>query len=102
MNGPITFKFCMISIFKICIIFWFLCYLPSPNAGLAPQETYNANARGTDNCRGSNRLCTRTLDRYTRAGLPECVVSTISGSPPKITQVRTHAKDTCLVPGNKL
>ena len=31
--------------------------------------TYNPNARGSDACRGSNSLWTRTLDRYTRAGI---------------------------------
>ena len=47
--------------------------------------TYNPNARGSDACRRSNSLWTRTLDRYTRAGLPEYVVSTMSGPPPKTT-----------------
>ena len=35
---------------------------------------------------GSNSLGTRTLDRYTRAGLPQCVVSTVSGPLPETTQ----------------
>ena len=34
----------------------------------------------------SNRLWTRTLDKYTRAGLHECLVSKMSGPPPEITQ----------------
>ena len=38
---------------------------------LPQSRTYNPNARGSDACRGSNSLWTRTLDRYTRAGLPE-------------------------------
>ena len=48
----------------------------------------------------SNRLWTMTLDRYIRAGLPECVVRTISGPPPETihdrieihTQSRTEIK----------
>ena len=56
--------------------------------------TYNPNACGSDACRGSNCIWTRTLDRYTRAGLPECVVSTVSGPPPETAQDRTQTKDT--------
>ena len=51
---------------------------------------------------GGNSLWIRTLDRYIRAGLPECVVSTISGPPPKTTQDRTQTKDTHSIPGQKL
>ena len=47
-------------------------------------------------------LWTRTLDRYTRAGLHECVASTMSGPPPKATQDRTQTKDTHPIPGQKL
>ena len=57
-------------------------------------ETYHPNNCGSDACRGSNSLWTRTLDRYTRAGLPECVVSTMSGPPPETTQDKTKTKDT--------
>ena len=39
---------------------------------------------------------------YTRAGLPECVVSTMSGPPPKTMQDRTQTKDTHPIPGQKL
>ena len=46
--------------------FFFFAYLPSPNLGLTPPETYNPNARGSDACRGSNSLWTRTIDRYTQ------------------------------------
>ena len=63
--------------------------------------TYNPNARGPDPCRGSNSLWNRTLDRYTRAGLPKCVVSTMSGPPSKTTQDRTQTKDTHPIPGQK-
>ena len=45
-------------------------------------------------CRGSSCLWTRTLDRYTRMGLPECVVSTISGPPPETAQDRTQRTHT--------
>ena len=51
------------------IFFFFFAYLPSPNLGLTPPGAYNPNARGSDACRGSNNLWTRTLDRYTRAGV---------------------------------
>ena len=88
--------------------FFFFAYLPSPNLGLTPPGTYKPNARESDACRESNNLWTRTLDRYTRAGLPECLVSTISGPPPKRTQDRiqtkdrTQTKDTHPIPGQKL
>ena len=81
---------------------FFFVYLPSPNLGLTPPGTYNPNARGWDACRGSNSLWTRTLDRYARVGLPECVVSTISGPPPETTQYRTQTKDTHPILGQKL
>ena len=51
---------------------------------------------------GSNSLWTRTLDRHTRAGLPECVCSTMSGPPPETIQDRTQTKDTHPIPGEKL
>ena len=57
-----------------------------PNLGFTPPGTYNPNTRGSDACRGSNCLWTGTLDRYTRAVLPECVVSTMSGPPPETGQ----------------
>ena len=75
--------------------FFFFAYLPSPNLGLTPPGTYKPNA-----CRESNSLLTRTLGRYTRAGLPECVFSTMSGPPPKITGQNT--KDTHPILGQKL
>ena len=78
----------------LLIYFFFFAYLPSPNLGLTLPGTYKPNALGSDACRGSNSLWTRTLDRYTRAGLPECVVSTMSGPPPKTTQDGTKTKDT--------
>ena len=70
--------------------FFFLLYLSFHNLGLTPPGTYNPNACGSDACRGSNSLWARTLDRYTRAGLPECVVSTMSGPPPMTTQDSAH------------
>ena len=60
-----------------------------PNVGLTLPGIYNPNAYGSDAFRGSNRLRTRILDRYTWVSLPECVVSTMSGSPrstPETTQ----------------
>ena len=78
---------------------FFFMYLSSPNLGLTPPGTYNPNARGSDACRGSNGLWTGTLDRYTRAGLPECVVSTMSGPPPETAHDRTQTKDTHPISG---
>ena len=79
----------------ICILLlFFLCYLPSPKVGLTPSGTCKQNARGPDACRGSNRLWTRTLDRYTSSGLPECVVRIMSGPPRETIQDRTQTKDT--------
>ena len=82
--------------------FFFFAYLPSSNLGLTPPGTYKPNARGSDACRGSNSLWTRTLDRYTRVDLPECVVSTMSGPPPKTAQDRTQTKATHPISGQKL
>ena len=42
----------------------------------------------------SIRLWSRTLDRCTKMGLPECVVSTLSRPPQKTTQDGTETKDT--------
>ena len=80
--------------FFFFFLFFLFAYLPSPNLGLTSPGTYNPNARGSNACRGSNSLWTRTLDRYTRAGLPECVSSTMSGPPPKTTQDRTQRTHT--------
>ena len=52
--------------------------------------------------RGSNCLWTRTLDRYTRVGLPECVVSTVSGPPLEAAQDRTQGTHTHTIPGYEL
>ena len=88
-----------INIFFFFFFFFFFAYLHSPNLGLTPPGTYKPNAR---TCRGCNSLWTRTPDRYTRAGLPECVLSTMSGPPPKTTQDRTQIKDTHPIPGQIL
>ena len=57
-------------------------------------RTYNPNARESDACRGSNSVWTTTLDIYTRACLPEYVVSTVLGPSPETTQDGTQIKDT--------
>ena len=88
-----NYKLLEASISKEFLVFFFFAYLPSPNLGLTPPGTYNPNARGSDAC-ARNCLWTRTLDRHTRAGLPECVVSTMSGTPPNTTQYRIQTKDT--------
>ena len=69
-----------------------------PQCGIYTPETYNSNALGIGACRGRNRLWTRTVERYTRTGLHECVVSTMSGSPSETTQDRAQTMDTHLVP----
>ena len=51
--------------FHLFFFFFFFTYLPSPNLGLTPPGTYKQNARGSNACRRSNNLWTRTLDRYT-------------------------------------
>ena len=89
------------SVLLLFSFFFFFFYLPSPNLGLTSPETYNPNARRSDAYRGSNSLWTRTLGRYIRTGLPECVVSTNSGPPPETTQNRTRTKDTQPIPGQK-
>ena len=73
-----------------------------PQSRIYTPGTCNPNAYGSDACSGSNNLWTRTLDRYTRADLTECVVSTMSVPPPKSTQDRTQAKNTHTIPGQKL
>ena len=66
---------------KIFVFFFFF----TPNLGLTPPVTYNPNARRSDAYTGNNSLWNRSLERYTS----ECVVSTMSGPPPKTTQDRT-------------
>ena len=46
---------------------FFRCYLSFSNIEVTPHGTYDPNAHGSDACRGSNKLWTRTLNRYTRA-----------------------------------
>ena len=67
----------------------------SSHLGLTPRDP---KARGSG---GSNSLWTRTLDRYTRAGLPEYVVRTMSGPPPETTQDMKQTKDTHPILGQK-
>ena len=67
-----------------------------------PPGLNNPKARGSDACRGSNRLWTRTLDKQTRAGFLGCVVSTTSGPPSETTQDRTQTNNARLFPGQKL
>ena len=67
-----TYSACAPSVVRF-LYFFCLWYLSSPNVWLSPSGTYNPYPRGTDACRRRNRLWSRTLDRYTRAGLPEFV-----------------------------
>ena len=62
---------------------------------ILPQcSTYTSRTYIPNVCNGSNK----NSRRYTRAGLPECVVSTMSGPPPETTQNRTQTKNTHSVP----
>ena len=67
--------------------------MPYPSVGLITQIPV---------CEMPVGLWIRTLNRYTRAGLPECVVSTMSGPLPETTQDRTQTTDIRLVLGQKL
>ena len=75
-------------------VFLLLRLFTLPQCRTYTPGTYNPNAHGSDTYTRSNRLWTRTLDRYTRAGLPECVVSRMSGPLPKKTQDRTQSTHT--------
>ena len=83
-----------ISIIHLILLLPLLRLLTLPQTRTYIPGTYKPNARGSNACRGSNNPWNRTLDRYTRAGLPECVVSTMSGPQPKTTQVRTQRTHT--------
>ena len=77
----------------VTFLSFFFMYLFFRNLGLTPPPMpYNSNARGSDTYSGSNCIWTRTLDRYTRTGLPECAVSTVSGPPSETAQDRTQDK----------
>ena len=72
---------------------------------LPQSRTYiprDVQVNGSDACRGSNSLWTRTLDICTRAGFPECAVSKISGPRPETTQDRIQTIDTHPIPVEKL
>ena len=73
-----------LAIFFFFFLFFF-AHLASPMQTYTPRDL-QSKCPGSDACRGGNSLQTRTLDRYTSAGLPECVVSTMSGPPPKTGQ----------------
>ena len=63
---------------------------------------YNPNTRGTDDCREAKDCGPEPRYKYTRAGLPECVVNTMPEPPSETTQDRTQTNDTHPVPGEKL
>ena len=87
---------------KTCceISFFLLRLFILPNQGLTSPGNYNPNVRGLDAFWGSSSFWTGTLDKYPRAGLPECVVSTMSGPPSETTQDRTQR--THSIPGQKI
>ena len=74
---------------------FFLSFFPS-FSGIYPPQSRTYKLRDLQpKCpwfrylKRSNIHWTRTLDRYTRAGLRECVVNIMSGPPPETTQDRT-------------
>ena len=79
----------------------FILYLPSPSVGLTPPGIYKPNVRGSDACRGSNRLWSRTLDKHNSGPPSMCARHKIRATA-EITQDRTQTKDTCTIPGEKL
>ena len=79
---------------------FFFMYLPSPIQDLHPPGLRTQMSVGQMPVGVSNCLWTRTLDRYTRAGLLECVVSKISGPPPVTAQDRTQR--TYPIPGQEM
>ena len=90
-----------ISLCGYILSFFLLCIYTLLQSRTYTHGTYNPNAREPDACRWGNRLCIRKLDSYTRTGLPECVVSTMSGPPPEKTQDRTQTNIKHLVLGWK-
>ena len=81
---------------KTLAFFFFLLHVGLfilPQSRTYTPRDLQPNARESDACKRSNCLWTRTLDRCTRTGLPECVVSTMSGPLPKTAQDRTQTKD---------
>ena len=67
----------------------------SPQSTTYTPGTYNPNARGSDACRGSNSLWTRTLDRHTMCGQHNVRVSAEDNT-------GQNTKDTHPIPGYKL
>ena len=85
--GKTTVKFYSTKFSNMIEIFFsFSVIYTSAMSDLHPIGTCNPNARGSDACRGSDRLWTRTLYRYIRAGLHESVDSTMPGPPRETTQ----------------
>ena len=78
------------------------CIYPPPIQDLHPSGLRIQMPVGQMPVGGSSCLWTRTLDRYTRAGLPECVVGTMSVPLPEAAQDRTQTKDTHPIPGQEL
>ena len=74
--------------------FFLLSLFTLPQSRTYTHRDFNPNARGSDACKGSICLWTRTLGRYTRAGLPECVVNTMLGPPPETARDRTQRRHT--------
>ena len=93
-NNSLNIKIRKEVVMTFCFLYFFFRCLPFPNLELTTPGTYKPNSRGSDACRGSNSLWTRTLDGYTRAGIPECVVRTMSGPPPETTQDNTDKEHT--------
>ena len=85
------------------VFFFFFVYLPSPNLGLTPPETYNPNARGSDACKGEQQSLGQNT-RQIHKGEPPwmCGQHNVRASAKDNTQDRTQTKDTHSIPGQKL
>ena len=88
----------LICRFSISLFLFLLFILPNVGLLLKPPGIYNPNAHWPDACREANRLWTR----YSSAGFPECVISTISLPPSDTTQDRKQTNNIHPVPGWKL
>ena len=79
----------------------FISYVPETGHYLLPRDL-QAKCPWNICQEGEQQSLDQNTRQYTRAGLPECVLSTISGPLPKTTQDRTHTKDTHSIQGQKL
>ena len=85
----------------ISIFYFFLLLFTIPNVGLTPPGLITQMPVDQMPVRRS-KIWTRTLDKSTRAVLPESVVSRMAVPPAETTQYRTQTQDTLPVLGKTL